>query len=116
MRRTTASFEGTGMEQRRWRFVEKSLAVIFGGEPPGEPIRQAGGVPAVELQNGALFEVVADAIPIESCLAADMKPSKSPLKQDKAGVERQCFAGLAIDAACEAMEPARTNIVDCKVG
>jgi hypothetical protein len=51
-------------------------------------------------------------MPFERCLAADMQPLEASLKQREAGVEGRGIVGAAIDAARQALKPARPDIMN----
>jgi hypothetical protein len=69
------------VEQRLRLFLEEPLAVVLGRKPFGEPRGQASGLPAVEMENRALRHIVADTVPVERRLAADMQPFEAPLPE-----------------------------------
>ena len=49
-----ALFERSGMKRVGGWFIEQALAVVLRREALGEPVREAGGGPAVQVQNGLL--------------------------------------------------------------
>ena len=60
--------------------VEQALTMVFSREALGEPFREAPGLPAVEMKDGALGDVLADAVPVERRLAADVQPLELSLQ------------------------------------
>jgi hypothetical protein len=56
-----------------------------------------------------------NAVPIESCFAADVQAFKSALKVLQTGVELKWDVGSSVDAASQARQPARTHVVNRKV-
>ena len=59
---------------------------------------------------------MADAMPVERGLAADMQSFEAPLQQSEARMQGGWIVGPAIDAARQPLEPARPDIVDGEIG
>lgn len=55
-------------------------------------------------------------MPIECGLSAYVEAFEASLQQDEAGLQGGRVIGAAIDAACEPLQPALTDIVDREVG
>ena len=108
--------KGPDVKQRTRTLLEQPLAMIFGWKALGEPLREPPRFPTVQMKDGPLADVVADAMPVERGLAADMQSFEAPLQQDKARVQGGRIVRPAIDPACQPLQPAGTDIVDGKVG
>src|SRR6202034_3112483 len=81
-----------------------------------DPVRQTRRVPAVEMENRSLSQIVAHTVPIERRLPAHVQPCEMTLQQDQTRVQRGWIVWPAIDAARQALEPACADIVDSKIG
>jgi hypothetical protein len=67
------------------------------------------------VQHALLPHVLAQAMPFERALAADMQACDLAFQEKQARVERQYLAGPAIHATRQALEPPRARVVDRQV-
>ena len=68
------------------------------------------------MQDGPLGQVLADAIPVEGRLAADVQCFDLALQQHQAGVQCERIVWPAINSARQADQPAGARVVDGQVG
>ena len=115
-RSTLAILEGPDVPQRVGTFLEQPLAMVLSGKALREPLREPPGLTAVEVQDRPLGHVMADPMPVERGLAADMQACGATLKEGNARVQGRGVVGAAIDAARQPLKPARPDVVDGQIG
>ncbi len=59
---------------------------------------------------------MANAMPFERGLAADVQAFEAPLQQGEARVQRGGIVGTAINPARHSLQPARPDVVDGQIG
>ena len=78
--------EGLDVKKGIGSLLEQSLTVILSRKAFREPMRQARRLPAVEMEDWPLSQIVTHAIPVERRFPPDMQPFKPTLQQDQARV------------------------------
>jgi hypothetical protein len=68
------------------------------------------------MQDLLLRNVLPYAVPLQRGLASDVKSGDLLFEQDQARVKRQLLTRLAVDPACQALEPTGTGVVNREIG
>ena len=69
------------MHRRVGALGKQALAVVLGRKAVSEPFRETLSCPAVKMKDGTLGHGLADAVPVERRLAANMQPLELSLQQ-----------------------------------
>ena len=103
--------QGAAIRERAGALLEEPLAVVLGRKTLGEPLREAPRFPAIKVEDRPLGHVVADAVPVERGLAANVEPIEIALQEDETRIQRQGVARAAIDPAHQSRKPARPDVM-----